>query len=51
MKIAYLIDRDSVGGGMEYVYRQMAAHPDDETRVFFSERGGMHRSEHECMGC
>jgi glycosyltransferase involved in cell wall biosynthesis len=24
---------------MEYVYRQMAAHPDDETRVFFSERG------------
>lgn len=39
MKIAYLIDRDSVGGGMEYVYRQMAAHPDDETRVFFSERG------------
>ena len=39
MKIAYLIDRDSVGGGMEYVRRQMAAHPDDETRVFFSERG------------
>jgi glycosyltransferase involved in cell wall biosynthesis len=39
VKIAYLIDRDSVGGGIEYVYRQMAAHPDDETRVFFSERG------------
>lgn len=39
MKIAYLIDRNSVGGGMEYVRRQMAAHPHDETRVFFSERG------------
>jgi len=39
MKIAYLIDRDSVGGGMEYVRRQMAVHPNDETRVFFSERG------------
>ena len=39
MKIAYLIDRDSVGGGMEYVRRQMAAHPNDETWVFFSDRG------------
>ena len=39
MRVAYLIDRDSVGGGMEYVRRQMAAHSDDETRVFFSERG------------
>lgn len=39
MKIVYLIDRDSVGGGMEYIRRQMAAHPNDETRVFFSERG------------
>ena len=39
MKTAYLIDRDSVGGGLEYVRRQMAAHPNDETRVFFSERG------------
>lgn len=39
MKIAYLIDRNSVGGGMEYVRRQMAVHPHDETRVFFSERG------------
>jgi glycosyltransferase involved in cell wall biosynthesis len=39
MKIAYLIDRNSVGGGMEYIRRQMAAHPNDETRVFFSERG------------
>ena len=28
MKIAYLIDRDSVGGGMEYVRRQIAAHTD-----------------------
>ena len=39
MKIAYLIDRDSLGGGMEYIRRQIAAHPQDECRVFFSERG------------
>lgn len=39
MKVAYLIDRDAVGGGMEYIRRQMAAHPGDEARVFFSCRG------------
>lgn len=39
MKIAYLIDRDAVGGGMEYIRRRIAAHPDDECRVFASERG------------
>ena len=39
MKIAYLIDKDSVGGGMEYIRRQIAAHPDDEACAFFSERG------------
>ncbi len=39
MKIAYLIDRDSLGGGMEYICRKIAAHPNDECRVFFSERG------------
>ena len=39
MKIAYLIDRDSLGGGMEYVRRKIAAHPADECRVFFSDRG------------
>ena len=39
MKIAYLIDRDSIGGGMEYVRRQIAAHPKDECRVFFSDCG------------
>ena len=39
MRRAYLIDRDSVGGGMEYIRRQIAARPDDESRVFFSERG------------
>lgn len=39
MRLAYLINRDSVGGGMEYVRRQMAAHPNDETRVFFSDSG------------
>lgn len=39
MKTAYLIDRDSVGGGMEYIRRRIAACPDDESRVFFSCRG------------
>lgn len=39
MKVAYLIDRDAVGGGMEYIRRQIAAHPHDECRVFASERG------------
>ena len=39
MKVAYLIDRDSVGGGMEYIRRKIAAHPGDESRVFFSYRG------------
>ena len=39
MRLAYLIDRDSVGGGMEYIRRQVAAHPGDEARVFFSCRG------------
>ena len=39
MRRAYLIDRDSVGGGMEYIRRQMATHPGDECRVFFSDRG------------
>ena len=38
MKIAYLIDRDSVGGGIEYVRRQIAAHPNDECCVFLSAR-------------
>ena len=39
MKVAYLTDRDSVGGGMEYIRRQIAAHPGDESKVFVSERG------------
>ena len=39
MKIAYLIDRNSVGGGMEYIRRKIAAHPEDECRVFFSAHG------------
>ena len=39
MKIAYLLDRQSVGGGTEYVRHQMAAHPHDECRVFVSARG------------
>ena len=39
MKIAYLIDRETIGGGMEYIRRQIAAHPYDECRVFASDRG------------
>ena len=39
MKIAYLIDRDGVGGGMEYIRRQIAARLDDECRVFLADRG------------
>ena len=39
MKTAYLIDKDAVGGGMEYIRRKIAAHPCDESCVFFSERG------------
>ena len=39
MKIAYLIDRDSLGGGMEYIRRKIAARTADECRVFFSECG------------
>ncbi len=39
MRRAYLIDRDSVGGGMEYIRRQIAAHPGDECRVFFADHG------------
>ena len=34
-----MIDRDSVGGGMEYIHRRIAAHPGDEAKVFFSCRG------------
>ena len=40
MKVAYLIDRDAVGGGMEYIRRQIAAHPDGDCLVFFAARGG-----------
>lgn len=36
---AYLTDHDGVGGGMEYIHRQIAAHPGDECRVFFADRG------------
>ena len=39
MKIAYLTDRPSVGGGGEYIRRQIAAHASDESRVIFAVRG------------
>lgn len=40
MRRAYLTDHDGVGGGMEYIHRQIAAHPDNDCRVFFAARGG-----------
>ena len=39
MKVAYLIDRESIGGGMEYIRRKIAARPEDTSRVFFACRG------------
>lgn len=39
MKIAYLIDCDALGGGMEYIHRQMEIHRNDETRIFVADRG------------
>lgn len=39
MRVAYLIDRESVGGGMEYIRRHIAANPQEDTRVFVAERG------------
>ena len=39
MKVAYLIDSNSVGGGMEYIARRIAKRPDDVSHVFFSEKG------------
>ena len=39
MRVAYLIDKESVGGGMEYIRRQMTAHPNDESRVFTADHG------------
>lgn len=39
MRVAYLIDRKSIGGGMEYIRRQIAMHASDETRVFYAADG------------
>ena len=39
MKVAYLIDREAVGGGMEYIRRRIRARPDDDSRVFAADRG------------
>ncbi|MGN0854729.1 MAG: glycosyltransferase [Kiritimatiellia bacterium] len=39
MKVAYLIDKNSVGGGMEYIRRQIAGHPTDVCRIFYADRG------------
>lgn len=39
MKIAYLIDRNTIGGGMEYIRRRMSARTNDECQVFAADRG------------
>jgi glycosyltransferase involved in cell wall biosynthesis len=39
MKIAYLIDRDVLGGGMTYIYRKISEHSNDDCQIFFSEKG------------
>lgn len=38
MRVAYLIDRNAVGGGMEYIRRKIASRPGDECRIFFADR-------------
>ena len=39
MKVAYLIDKEAVGGGMEYIRQRIRSRPDDEARVFTADRG------------
>ena len=39
MKAAYLIDRESIGGGCEYVRQKILSRPDDECRAFYSANG------------
>lgn len=38
MKVAYLIDKDELGGGTEYISLKIASRSDDECRVFYSAR-------------
>lgn len=39
LQVAYLIDRDAVGGGMAYIRRKQAERPGDTCRVFTADRG------------
>ena len=39
MKIAFLIDKDALGGGNDYIRRQAAAHSEATCRVFYADRG------------
>ena len=39
MRVAYLIDHDAVGGGMEYIRRKIAARAGDEC-VLLGRQGG-----------
>ena len=38
MRVAFLIDKISVGGGMEYIHRQIQSRSKDECRVFAADR-------------
>lgn len=39
MRIAYLIDKEAVGGGNAYIAHERAAHSADETAVFYAAKG------------
>lgn len=39
MRIAYLIDKEAVGGGNAYIAHERAAHTADETAVFYAAKG------------
>lgn len=39
MRIAYLIDKEAVGGGNAYVAHERVAHSADETAVFYAAKG------------
>lgn len=39
MRIAYLIDKEAVGGGNAYIAHEQASHAADETKVFYANKG------------
>lgn len=52
MKVAYLIDKEALGGGCEYIARKMAARQanGDACRVFYSDRGECTSAEIDAWG-